>query len=96
MDEPLAETELVIATVDHADIRGLVTTILVSVGRLLRSRDECWITPNVVEGCANTGAASLQWLVGSREPGGGVIRMRWAPDAQCPRGRRPSRGRWPR
>jgi hypothetical protein len=29
--EPPEETEPVIATVDHADIRGLVTTLLVSV-----------------------------------------------------------------
>lgn len=39
--EPSEETEPVTATVDHADIRGLVTTLLVSVARLLRSRDEC-------------------------------------------------------
>ena len=55
MREPWEETEPVIATVDHADIRGLVSTLLVSVGRRLRSRHECWITLNVIEGCANTG-----------------------------------------
>jgi len=58
--EPQEETEPVIATVDHADIRGLITTLLVSVGHLPRSRDEhLFQAPNVFEGCANTGAASL-------------------------------------
>jgi hypothetical protein len=57
--EPLEETEPVKATVDHADIRGLVTTLLVSVGYLPRSRDEhLFQAPNVFEGCTNTGAAS--------------------------------------
>jgi Putative transposase len=37
---PWGETEPVNATVDHADIRGLATTLLVSVGRLPRSRHE--------------------------------------------------------
>jgi len=32
----MEETEPVMTTVDHADIRGLVTTLLVSVGRLPR------------------------------------------------------------
>ena len=59
MTEPLEETEPVIATVDHADIRGLITTLLVSVGHLPRSRDErLFQAPNVFEGYANTGAAS--------------------------------------
>ena len=46
-------------TVDPADIRGLATTLLVSVKRLPRSRDEGRPKPphNVVEGCAKTGAA---------------------------------------
>ena len=43
-----------------SDIRGLVTTLLVSVGYLPRSRDEHLLqAPNVFEGCTNTGAASL-------------------------------------
>jgi len=59
MAKPLEETEPVIATVDHADIRGLVTTLLVSVGYLPRSRDErMFQAPNVFEGYTNTGAAS--------------------------------------
>ena len=59
MPKPLEETEPVIATVDHADIRGLITTLLVSVGHLPRSRDEyLFQAPNVFEGYANTGAAS--------------------------------------
>ena len=38
MLEPSEETEPVTATVDHADIRGLATTLLVSVaGRRLRA-----------------------------------------------------------
>jgi len=44
------------STVDHADIRGLVTTLLVSVGRLPRSRSEGLLQPhNVVEGYAKPG-----------------------------------------
>ena len=59
MPKPLEETEPVIATVDHADIRGLVTTLLVSVGYLPRSRDErVFQAFNVFEGYTNTGAAS--------------------------------------
>src|SRR2546426_8601174 len=52
------ETEPVTSTVDHADIRGLVTTLLVSVGCLPRSRHEGLSQPhNVHEGCTLTGAA---------------------------------------
>ena len=55
-------------TVDHADIRGLVTTLLESVGRLLRSRvEDMFVSHNVFEGCAQTVAASLAmtrgWVV---------------------------------
>jgi hypothetical protein len=57
---PWGETEPVNATVDHADIRGLATTLLVSVGRLPRSRHErLFQALNVHEGYAKTGAASL-------------------------------------
>jgi hypothetical protein len=53
------ETEPVTATVDHADIRGLVTALLVSVGCLPRSRHEGLSQPrNAHEGCTITGAAS--------------------------------------
>jgi hypothetical protein len=47
-------------TVDHADIRGLGTTLLVSVGCLPRSRHEGLLQSlNVHEDCTDTGAASL-------------------------------------
>ncbi len=47
----------VITTVDPADIRGLVTTLLISVRRLPRSRHEGRLKPplNAVEGCAIPG-----------------------------------------
>src|SRR5882724_261083 len=49
---PSEETGPVTTTVDHADIRGLVTTLLVSVGCLPRSRHEDLSQPhNVHEGC---------------------------------------------
>src|SRR6266545_6937211 len=52
------KTEPVTSTVDHADIRGLGTTLLVSVGCLPRSRHEGLSQPhNVHEGCTLTGAA---------------------------------------
>jgi hypothetical protein len=57
---PWEETEPVTTTVDHADIRGLATTLLVSVGRLPRSRHErLFQALNANEGYAITGAASL-------------------------------------
>ena len=48
------EARPVIATVDPADIRGLVTTLLTFVGRLPRSRHEGRPKPphNAAEGCA--------------------------------------------
>ena len=47
------EREPVITTVDHADIRGLGTTLLVSVGRLPRSRHAGFLQPlNAGEDCA--------------------------------------------
>ena len=50
------EVEPVIPTVDPADIRGLVTTLLASVRRLPLSGNEGSITPlNVVEGYAKPG-----------------------------------------
>ena len=56
---PSKETEPVTTTVDHADIRGLDTTLLVSVGCLPRSRHEgVSQSHNVHEGCTITGAAS--------------------------------------
>ena len=55
------ETGPAISTVDPADIRGLVTTVLVSVGRLPHSRHEGRCEPplNVLEGCANPGPRLL-------------------------------------
>jgi hypothetical protein len=54
------ETEPVNPTVDPADIRGFVTTLLVSVGRLPRSRheDACW-SLHAVEGCTEPGLRTL-------------------------------------
>ena len=51
------EAEPAFATVDPADIRGLVTTLLESVGRLPRSRDEGRPEPplNALEDCAKPG-----------------------------------------
>ena len=56
------------ATVDHADIRGLGTTLLVSVGRLPRSRHEDRRTPplNADEGYATPGPRPLPCLSRSR------------------------------
>ena len=55
---PAEETEPLTSTVDHVDIRGLGTTLLVSVGCLPRSRHEGVSQPhNVHEGCTITGAA---------------------------------------
>jgi hypothetical protein len=55
------------ATVDHADIRGLATTLLVSVGRLPRSMCEgrCMEEPphNVFEGYAKPGPHPLPCLI---------------------------------
>ena len=48
------------ATVDHADIRGLATTLHFSVRCLLLTRDEGPGRPlNAIEGCTDTGAAPL-------------------------------------
>src|SRR6266542_2170240 len=56
---PVKETEPVTSTVDHADIRGLGTTLLVSVRCLPRSRHEDLSQPlNADEDCTITGAAS--------------------------------------
>src|SRR5437667_10766672 len=56
---PLKGTEPVTPTVDHADIRGLGTTLLVSVRCLPRPRHEDLSQPlNADEGCTITGAAS--------------------------------------
>ena len=56
-----AEAGPVQPTVDPADIRGLVTTVLGSVERLPHSRHEGRPKPphNAAEGCAKTGAAPL-------------------------------------
>src|SRR5262245_36923737 len=56
---PLEETEPVMTTVDHADIRGLATTLLVSVRCLPQSRNEDFnlLTPSRVtpyRGCLSS------------------------------------------
>src|SRR5215510_2689696 len=61
--EPLEETEPVMTTVDHADIRGLATTLLVSVRCLPRSRNEDFnlLTPSRVtpyRGCISSNGFS--------------------------------------
>src|SRR3990170_7132808 len=61
-----------ITTVDPADIRGLVTTLLMSVRRLPRSRHEGRREPplNALEGCATPGPrpfpepAEVEWRLG--------------------------------
>ena len=59
---PLEEPEPVITTVDHADIRGLSTTLLVSVGCLPHSRDESPFRPrNAAEGYTKPGLRLFQW-----------------------------------
>ena len=50
-------------TVDHADIRGLATTLLVSVGCLPRSRNEDLSPLNAVEGCTMPGLHLFQWTL---------------------------------
>ena len=47
-------------TVDHADIRGLVTTLLVSVRCLPRSRNEDFTPLNAVEGYTIPGLPLFQ------------------------------------
>jgi hypothetical protein len=49
-------------TVDHADIRGLSTTLLASVGCLPHSRDESTFRPpNAAEGDTKPGLRLFQW-----------------------------------
>jgi len=49
-------------TVDHADIRGLSTTLLASVGCLPHSRDESPLRPlNAAEGYTKPGLRLFQW-----------------------------------
>ena len=49
-------------TVDHADIRGLATTLLASVGCLPRSRHEGFLPPhNAVEGYTTPGLRLFRW-----------------------------------
>ena len=62
MPKPLEETEPVTATVDHADIRGLVTTLLVSVGRLPQSRDESLSLITFSRVAPTPGLRLIQWL----------------------------------
>src|ERR687896_2231613 len=60
------EREPVITTVDHADIRGLGTTLLASVGRLPRSRHAGLSQPlHAGEDCATPG---LLLVRGSERP----------------------------
>jgi hypothetical protein len=49
-------------TVDHADIRGLITTLLASVGCLPHSRGESTFRPlNAAEGYTTPGLRLFQW-----------------------------------
>jgi hypothetical protein len=49
-------------TVDHADIRGLSTTLLASVGCLPHSRGESPLRPpNAAEGYTQPGLRLFQW-----------------------------------
>jgi hypothetical protein len=53
-------------TVDHADIRGLVTTFLASVGCLPHSRDERTLRPlNAAEGYTKPGLRLFRWTLGT-------------------------------
>jgi hypothetical protein len=54
---PRLGTEPVTATVDHADIRGLVTTLLVSVAAPASLSGRGSEPRNAIEDCADTGAA---------------------------------------
>ena len=59
---PSEELEPVRATVDPADIRGLGTTLLVSVGCLPHSRDERTLRPlNAAEGYTKPGLHLFRW-----------------------------------
>src|SRR3989449_10224987 len=53
------ETEPVTSTVDHCDIRGLVTTLLVSVGCLPRSRHEGLSQPHNFNEASTTAMSAL-------------------------------------
>jgi hypothetical protein len=59
-------------TVDHADIRGLGTTLLASVGCLPRSRHEGLFQPlNAIEGYTKPGLRLIRWtaqLLGALRP----------------------------
>jgi len=70
-----------VGRVSHADIRGLVTTLLVSVGRLPRSRSEDLLQPlNVFEGCAKPGLRLYPWPGASSMSGWGRVSL---VGAQC-------------
>jgi len=100
--EPPAETEPVTATVDHADIRGLGTTVQVSVAAPASLEGRGSWPHNAIEDCADTGAApppmardhdQRRWAPSAvRRPS---VRRPAAQDARWPRRRRPSRGQWP-
>src|SRR5262252_6273656 len=54
-------------TVDHADIRGLGTTLLASVGCLPRSRHEGLFQPlNAIEGYTKPGPRLCRWTIKNR------------------------------
>jgi hypothetical protein len=58
------EPEPVRTTVDHADIRGLATTLLGSVGCLPLSRHEGLFQPlNAVEGYTTPGLRLFRWTL---------------------------------
>jgi hypothetical protein len=71
----LEEAEPVNTTVDPADIRGLVTTLLASVGCLPRSRHEGLFQPlHAVEGNTKPGPRLCQWHALLLKNDGGILR----------------------
>src|SRR5437773_2908604 len=62
---PVKETEPVTSTVDHADIRGLGTTLLVSVRCLPRSRHEDLSQPLIITPTRVAPSPGLRLLRGS-------------------------------
>ncbi len=102
--EPPAETEPVTATVDHAEIRGLGTTVPVSVAAPASLEGRGSWPHHAIEECADTGAAPAP-MARDRDHGLWVPSVSMGPPpvrrwpagrgAQWPRRRPPSRGPWP-
>ena len=63
-------------TVAHADIRGLITTFLASVGGLPRSRHEgCFQPLHAIEGCPKPGPRLCRWT--SKTQGKRLLGFQW-------------------